>query len=136
MALIPRLKGFLLEDFKEAPPWLEKLLTPLNEFMSTVSNAMAGRLTRKDNLLGYYETFDFTTQATVANTFPLRFKNKLLGGAKPVSVQVGQIHKHNGAVMSVAWSIEWKPNQAGEIEITFHGLENSTRYVGNLTIDG
>lgn len=136
MAQLPRFKGFLLEDFKEAPEWLSKLLQPLNEFMTTVSNALSGRLTRKDNLLGYYEDFDFTTQATAANTFPLRFKNKLLGGVPPKAVSVGKLKKHNGAVLSAAWSIEWDPNQAGEIEIKFHGLENSTRYVGNLVVDG
>jgi hypothetical protein len=50
MAQVPRYKGFVLEDFAEATkesPWLPKLVTPLNEFMSSVSNALTGRLTRK-----------------------------------------------------------------------------------------
>lgn len=135
MAAPPKTKGLLLEDFKEAPSWLGKLFTPLNEFMSSVSNALSGRLTRKDNFLGYSEAFDFTTKAAAADTFPLRFKNKLLGGAKPTSVWVGQIHKYSGAKMVAAWSPEWVLNSDGEVEITLTGLENSTRYVGTFNFD-
>lgn len=134
MAAPPKTKSIVLEDFKEAPGWFSKLLLPLNEFMGSVANALTGRLTRKDNFLGYYEPFDFTTDALAANTFPLKFKNKLLGGVKPSSVVVGRIKKYSG-VMSAAWSIEWDMNSAGEVEVIFTGLENSTRYVGNLVFD-
>jgi hypothetical protein len=135
MAAPPKTKGLLAEDFKEAPGWFAKLLTPLNEFMSSVTNALTGRLTRKDNFLGYTEPFDFTTDASAANTFPLRFKNRLGGGVKPTSVFVGQIYKHNNIKMSAAYSIEWVIGATGEIEVTFTGLENSTRYVGTLVFD-
>lgn len=136
MALLPKLKGFVMEDFRDAPEWLSKLVSPLNDFMTAVTNGLTGRLTRKDNFLGYIEAFDFTTEATAANTFPLRFKNKLLGGVKPTSVYVGLIEKRDGAAMASAWSIEAKLAQTGEIEVRFQGLENSTRYIGNLVIDG
>lgn len=135
MASVPKMKGFLLEDFKEAPAWFQKLLEPLNQYMTTVTNALSGRLSRKDNVLAHDEPFDFTTAAVVADTFPLKFKNKLLGGIKPVRVTIGRISKQTGATMSAAHSISWVPNQAGEVEITFQGLENSTRYVGILSFD-
>jgi hypothetical protein len=135
MAAPPKNKTLLAEDFKEAPPWFSKLLTPLNEFMTAVTNALTGRLTRTENLLGYYEDFDFTTESTAANTFPLRFKNKLLGGVRPKSVVVGRIKKHDAIAMSAAYSIEWDLNQSGEIEVIFTGLENSKRYVGTMVFD-
>lgn len=132
MASVPKLKGFLVEDFKEAPAWFQKLLEPLNQYMTTVTNALSGRLTKGENLLAFDEKFDFTTAAAAANTFPLKFKNKLLGGVKPTGVQVGQIYKHNGVALSAAYSISWVPGASGEIEISFQGLENSTRYIGIL----
>lgn len=134
MAAIPKLKGFLIEDFKEAPAWFQKFIEPLNQYMTSVTNGLSGRLTTQDNFLAYDEPLDFTTNATAANTFPLRFKNKLLGGVKPVSVTVGQLAKNTGASLSAAWSMSWILNPAGEIEISFQGLENSTRYVGNLRV--
>jgi hypothetical protein len=139
MAPLPRYKGFVMEDFAEATeksPWLPKLITPLNEFMSSVSNAVTGRLTRKDNLLGYSEPFEFTTAASAAATFPLRFKNKLLGGVKPTSITVGLIDKQAGGAMANAWSLQARVAQDGQIEVYFQGLENSTKYVGTLNIDG
>lgn len=136
MAAPPKTTGLSLEDFKEAPAWFSKLLQPLNEFISSVSLALSGRLSRGANLLGYYESFDFTTQPTADNTFPLRFKNKLPGGVKPRSVKLGQIYKANRIAMSAAWSPEWVLNQSGEIELTITGLENSTRYIGTIEIDG
>lgn len=133
MAAIPKLKGFVVEDFKEAPEWFHKFLTPINEYMTAVTNALSGRLTTKDNLLAYDEPFDFTTATAAADTFPMKFKNKLLGGTRPTSVQVGQIYKKNNVAMSAAYSISWVPGVGGDIEITFQGLENSTQYLGILT---
>jgi hypothetical protein len=136
VASIPKLKGFVLEDFKEAPGWFSKLLTPLNEYLTTVTNALSGKLTRKDNLLSYVEPFDFTTAATAANTFPLRFKNKLPGNIRPGVVFMGRFARENNASLTGAYSMTWTLNSIGEIEITCQGLENSTRYVGNLVVEG
>jgi hypothetical protein len=135
MALPPKTKKIVTEDFKEAPAWFAKFLAPLNEFMTSVADALTGRLTRAENFLGYYEEVDFTTAAVASDTFPLKFKNKLLGGVRPRSVYVGRIKKYNGVRMSAAYSIEWDLNQQGEIEVVFIGLENGTRYLGTLVFD-
>lgn len=136
MANVPKLKGFVLEDFKEAPSWFSKLLGPLNEYLTTVTNALSGKLTRKDNLLSYVEPFDFTTAGTAANTFPLRFRNKLPGNVRPTVVFPGRFARENNAALTGAYSMTWTLNTDGEIEITCQGLENSTRYVGNLVVEG
>jgi hypothetical protein len=125
------LKGFRKEDFPEAPAWFDKVLGPLNAFMTAVSQALEGRLTT-ENFLAVREPLTFTTASAAASTFPLKFKNKLLGGAKPVEVRVAQIYKKSEVAMSAAWSHEWVMNGKGEIELTLHGLENSTDYVGVL----
>ncbi len=125
------LKGFRKEDFPEAPEWFDKVMVPLNAFVTAVSQALEGRLTT-ENFLAVQVPLTFTTSATAASTFPLKFKNKLLGGARPVEVRVAQIYKKSGVALSAAWSHEWVMNGNNEIELTMHGLENSTDYIGVL----
>lgn len=133
MAAPPNTKGLSIEDFKGAPHWFGEFLSAFGDFMSSVVNALSGRLTRKDNFLGYAEPFDFTTTVAAA-TFPLRFKNKLLGGTRPTSVLVAQIHRYDNLPMAAAYSLEWTLS-SGEIAITLTGLENNTRYVGTFIFD-
>lgn len=138
MATPPKSKGFLAEDYREAPEWFSKFLGPLNEYMAAVTNALTGRL-NKDNFLAYDEALDFTTvplPADPADTFPLKFKNRLLGGVRPGTVVLGQLHKHSNAALTAAYSMTWVVGPNAEIEVSFQGLENSTRYVGKLSVWG
>jgi hypothetical protein len=134
MAAPPRFKTLFAEDFKDAPEWFLRFVSIFNEVAQPVTNALTGRLTRRENMLSVAEPFDFTTLATAANTFPLRFKNKL-SGTKPTIVQVASFAKHTGGTLSAAWSVSSVINQNNEIELTFQGLENSTRYVGVLVYE-
>ncbi len=128
---VAKTSGVKKEDLPEAPAWFDKVLLSLNSFMSTVSTALEGRLTT-ENFLECVEPLTFTTSAAAASTFPLKLKNKLLGGAKPIELRVAQIYKRNGVIMSAAYSREWVTNSKGEIELTFHGLENSTDYIATV----
>ena len=126
----PRFKKFTAEDFKGAPQWFLEFLTPLSEALSDIVAALSGRLTRSDNFLSKAEPISFTTAATAANTFPLRYKNKL--GAKVSAASVWSFAKKNGTAPAAAWSVTIIPNQNDELELTFQGLENATDYVGVL----
>lgn len=48
------------QDIPEAPAWIDKVLSPLNQFMDSVSTAMRGKVTFYDNLYCVTKEFEFT----------------------------------------------------------------------------
>lgn len=135
MASPPRFKTIFAEDFKDGPAWFMRFVAIFNEFASGVASAFQGRLTRKENMLAVVKPFDFTTKSSAADTFPISFKNELSGGIKPVIIQVASFARFDGGSPSGPWSVTCLINQNNEIEATFQGLENSTRYVGTLVYE-
>lgn len=50
MSKIPLIKRLMREDYPDQRSWIERLISPLNTFMETVSAAMDRNLTVSDNL--------------------------------------------------------------------------------------
>ena len=134
MAQVPRFRSFAAEDYKDAPEWFVRFLQGINETVGGLCGALLGRLTRSENMLSKSEPFAFTTAATAANTFPLKFKNKL-SPTRPTSVWLGQLARKDGGAPANAFSMSWEMTPTGEIAIRCQGLENSTAYVGVLVYE-
>lgn len=61
---LPIIKAVRREDLAvsgDVPPWLDKLLSPLNQFIEQVGVAVTGRLSVGDNLAAKYITQTFTS---------------------------------------------------------------------------
>lgn len=78
------------KDLAEAPAWIEKLLSPLNQFMDSVSTAMRGRLAFYDNV--YCETKEFTFQHAIEQkiSYNLKTYSGLIVVKVPDSTDVNQ----------------------------------------------
>lgn len=127
MAAPPRFKAFSREDFPDAPEWFTTFLLPLNETVGGLVNALSRRLTRSENLLAAGKTgIEFSTQATVDNTWPLRLKNEL--PIRPSHLWATRLERADGGHISTPWSLTWRLAQSGEVEIRMQGLTASTKY--------
>jgi len=66
MAGVPSIRRILREDLREAPSWIEKLISPLNMFMDSVYTALNKNLTFGENIKGQIKSF--TIEAGAAST--------------------------------------------------------------------
>src|SRR4030095_16438419 len=69
---LQNIKRLTREEVPEAPDWIEKVLTPFNQFMEQVTVALQGRLKFGDNLAGTIKTFGFSdnTELLIKNPLP------------------------------------------------------------------
>lgn len=77
MAALPPIKRISKEDLREAPPWIDRLLTPLNLFFETVYAGLNRGITLEENLLCQIKTFQVKAGAAATNnttSFPLTMK--------------------------------------------------------------
>lgn len=61
MSKLPPLKRFSLEDFQDQKDWIDKLISPLNEFMNSVSGSLENNLNHAENLLAQVGTITVQT---------------------------------------------------------------------------
>lgn len=67
---LPIIKSIRREDLAtsgDIPPWIDKMLAPLNQFIEQVGTAVTGRLSVSDNLAQKYisQTFTHNTELEV-----------------------------------------------------------------------
>jgi hypothetical protein len=112
MARLPSFRR-IAADFiaKDYPDLADTLISPLNNFMETVTRALNKGITIGDNVDGVIATF------STDGTYPVKIRWDR--SQKPVAVWIGQIARVDGAAVGLASavSIDWSFNQAGQIEI-------------------
>lgn len=78
---LPTQKKILREDLREAPSWVDKLISPINSFFETVFNTLARNVTFSENIACQIKDVDFSTNSsydgTAANWDQLRFKRTI-----------------------------------------------------------
>lgn len=87
MAKLPNIKRIMREEFKEAPTWIERLLSPINTFFESVYEALNRNITFKDNIncqikelsFATGSAYDGTTAHFTAVTFLSTLKRKAEG---------------------------------------------------------
>jgi hypothetical protein len=111
MSKLPPIRRISTEDFPEQAGWIEKLTSPVNEYMERTTTALNRSLTINENFAG--EMRDIT----VDGTYPIKLAWNL--SARPRAVIVGGIARTNGGsyTLTDAVQVKWSFNQAGQLQI-------------------
>lgn len=111
MASIPPIRQIAPEDFPEQSEWIDKLITPINQFFEASVSAFSQGLTIRENFAGDLKDVD------IDGTFPVRVAWGLR--QKPTSVLVGQCVRADGATFAQtrAVQVQWTHNQNGQLQI-------------------
>lgn len=134
MAKLPSIKRVSREDIKQAPGWIELLLTPMNTVFESLYSALNKNLTFSENIASQQKELEFTTASDyVANgTFvPLTFQLNMK--YRPFSLQICQIiDQTTGAYIPIKEPVScagsWL-NLNGVITVSYiTGLADSRKY--------
>lgn len=116
MSKLPSVVSLKKEDFKDAPPWADRLFRVLSLFMKDVYEALNKNLTVDENLLAAYKTFQVTAGAASSNN-TLSFSYDLR--RRPRYVYVISATRPDGVLVNSAVFVSWTHSaKAKEIDIT------------------
>jgi hypothetical protein len=109
LGVVKRIAKEDLAKLGKVDPWVDALLTPLNDFIEKVGLALQNRLTVADNSLGKVITLKFTHDTELeVNPYPGTRGSLSVSGVIPVST---------GEVFIDAF--KWVKKQNGNIGVTF-----------------
>jgi hypothetical protein len=125
MARIPPIKRLTTEDFKDQTSWIGKLLTPLNDFMSSTVASLNRGLTFTDNFAAQVKTLTFTVDA---NTYPIKFL--CTTAAKPIGLWVVSAREvsSNPSTLTTAVFADWSYSNGQVVINNFSGLTSGLKY--------
>jgi hypothetical protein len=122
---LPESKTLVREDFPEQAGWIDKLLRPLNAFITSTASTFQAALLHGQNV--QLEERTFATAPAVADAFPLRFAIKMR--TRPRSLVVGRIENlTDGGTFSDAVFASWELTR-DEVRVThLTGLSDDKKY--------
>lgn len=127
MAQIPPILKLLLEDIPaDNRSWMEKLVQPINTFISSVIYALSGNLTLGENVRAVVFTSTFTNNSS---SFPIRIRNTM--GSKPTGTLILKADNlTNPATVPTALSItDWQITNSNDVAInSISGLTANNKY--------
>ncbi len=125
MARIPPIKRLSTEDFKDQTSWIGKLLTPLNEFMSTTVAALNRGLTFSDNLAAQVKTLTITASA---DAYPLKFLCTL--NSRPQGLWIVSVRDHASTPLTLTTAVfaDWDYANGQVIINNITGLTAGRKY--------
>jgi hypothetical protein len=130
MSKLPTQKRLLREELKEAPNWIDKLLSPINQFMENVYSLFNKNIDFTNNIRCDIVEVQFKTSATGSYTLPIVLNHKLR--SRPSGVLLLEIRQVDGVYSPVtgATGLQWRAgNEKVFIEsIGLATLNNSTTY--------
>lgn len=131
MASPPKIKRLSREDFKEAPPWIDRLLYWLNVLIEYITLAFSNSITFDENIQSEIKTFSVTAGASPsANT--AQFMTTLRVVPRGVVLMRAVEAVGNYTPVAVAVYLEWR-YEAGSVLITsITGLTSGHTY--DLTV--
>ena len=132
MSKLPQIKRLAIEDFADQKSWIGKLLSPLNQFMDAVFQALNNQLTFSDNLSAIVKVISVPGLPT-GTPYPIYFSWPLK--AKPVGVWVVSAMEPSGvhSTFAAAVAVDWQYTERNQVQInSFPGLSTTTAY--NVTI--
>lgn len=125
MGRLPSIKNIKTEDFQDQRGWINKLLSPLNQFILTVYNTLNANVEFESNIKSKIQTLVIQNSSAIdydTLKIPISFK--------PQGVQIINIvNKTDTTTLTSAVGIEWIYNGQGQVFITnLVGLVSSKKY--------
>ena len=128
MAKIPPIAKLNKEDFAEYA-WAEKLLWPLNRFMTSVAKAFDRQLTVHENLRAEIKTFTITENNI---SYPLSFAWNT--AARPTDLIVSRVISSDGSTPTAAVWAFWNFDGESVLINKFHGLDATKEYIIRMMV--
>jgi hypothetical protein len=131
MATAPKTRSILKEELREAPSWVERLLQPINEILTSYNAALNKGLTFQDNITCTIKSLTVTTSSdyVIDDDFEtIRFTHGL--SLRPFMCLIAQIQKKadNYEPILLPVSLSWR-EENGQIVVEFiTGLDNLSTY--------
>lgn len=128
------LKRILKEDLAKVggdlPNWIDALLSPLNQFINVVSQALSNNLTIKDNFSGRLLSLEFTHGVEVS--VDPQTKNRVYGVFVMAVEAAGASSAGETATLIDSWG--WVQKSNGKIGITFNFVSGSSSVKRDITL--
>ena len=132
MAKLPPIKRLTKEDMKEAPSWIDRLLSPLNQFLDSVYRALNGQITFGDNITAQRFTTELTAGAAATNN-TFKFTPTLNKRPEFLIWKVYEKDVNYTAIGSAVW-IDWHYDGDFVQISAITGLTDTKSYIINLLI--
>ena len=113
------IKRFIIEDFKAQQPWIEKLLGPLNTFMSEVNTILTNGIVMQDN--AQCQVFTTVLKAGVSS-FSFLWKQK----QAPIAILLANAIEAGSSAapaIGLTWTLDSK-----SVRVSLSGLDPSKQY--------
>lgn len=131
---LPTQRKILREDLKDAPPYVNGIIEPVNSFMESVYQALNKNITLQENIAAFLKELIYTTPSTYPSGVDIvSFQNTLR--TRPIGLQLMQVYDRStytpppGPVY-VPWI-----DDNGTINVyPITGLEASKQYVVRLCV--
>lgn len=121
---------FTLEDFPDQRDWIDKLFSPLNQFLGDVYRSYSNSLSVEDNLFQEIREIKFQNSN---NNFPYKFRAKFNQNPKGL-VSIYLLNNDTGNYSSETPTVVWTYGSQ-EISISeIAGLTSGTNYTIRLLI--
>lgn len=131
---LPTQKKILREDIKDAPPWINAVIEPVNTFMESTYQALNKNITLSENIASFIKEINYTTPSTYPSGVEITsFMNTLR--TRPVGVQILQVYDKTTYIPPPGpVYVPWIEDQ-GDIKIyPLTGLEASKTYLVRFVI--
>lgn len=127
MAEVIKIKRLSREDFKDAPPWIDRLIGWLNQFVEFVTLAFNGDITFDQNIRSQIKSFEVIAGAS-ADLCTAQFRTTLK--VAPRGVLMMKVTERSGNYVVLTNPISWTWRfETGTIYITsIAGLTNGATY--------
>lgn len=131
---LPQQKKILREDLKDAPPWVNGIVSPVNAFMENVYNALNRNLTLNENIASFTQEFTYTTPSTYPTGVQnMSFLNQLK--TKPIGVQVMQVYDKATYIPAPGpVYVPWVEVNGSIVIYPITGLEASKTYLVRVVV--
>jgi hypothetical protein len=131
---LPTQKKILREDLKDAPPYVNGIIEPVNTFMEATYQALNKNITFQENIASFIKELTYTTPSTYpAGVENVSFQNTLR--TRPIGVQLMQIYdKSTYTPPAGPVFIPWIEDDGTIIIYPLTGLAASKSYLLRLVI--
>lgn len=131
---LPTQKKILREDLKDAPPWVNGIIEPVNTFMESVYQSLNKNITFKDNIGSFLKELIYTTPSTYPSGVEnVAFMNELR--TRPIGCQVIQAYERTTYVAAPGpVYAPWIEDDGSIIISAITGLVASKTYLIRLLV--